>query len=420
VRGATKRFPTRTLERKQKSYIAGITRKSADDVEELTEHPLLELLDHANSQMTGIELVELTALYEELTGNAYWYLVDSPLGVPSEVWPLMSQYVKIVPDPEKFIAGYIYGKTSIDQVGFKPEEVIHFSYPNPADLFYGMGPLEAALLAVDRSTSMAEYEQALFDNNSRPDFAIKVAEGTTEAERKRLYAEWKERFEGRKKSGKPVILQGEMDIQTIGYSPRDSTLLLLAKFSREEIANIFGIPMTMLEISAARAEAESQMWAYCEFTLKPRLRRLEQKLTEALASRYDPRLFLAFDDPTPANVELRLKEVETHLRTGYSCINEERSIDGQDDVEWGAIPLLPGGIAPLGSEKPGEEVPLKPGENPDAPKGLKHLATCTCATCKGEGVLLPMTHDEAKLAGSVKAVFDKQYNEVLKKIEEMG
>jgi hypothetical protein len=86
-------------------------------------------------------------------------------------------------------------------------------------------------------------------------------------------------------------------------------------------------------------------------------------------------------------------------------------------------------MSPLGQEKPeAEPVAPKPAEEakpeeseeePEKSKGLKHIPTCTGPVCKGEGILSPMTHDESKFAGTVMAVFDKQYREVLSKIEEM-
>src|SRR5690348_14416140 len=57
--------------------------KSAATIEEVTEHPLLNLLRHANSVHNAFDLWELTTLYQEVHGSAYWYLDRDPvLGVP--------------------------------------------------------------------------------------------------------------------------------------------------------------------------------------------------------------------------------------------------------------------------------------------------------------------------------------------------
>ena len=171
----------------------------------------------------------------------------------------MSQYTWIVPSETDFVKGYIYGKTMDDSAAqfYTPEQVMHFRLPNPADQWYGMRPLIAAMSAVNRSEAQAEYEQALWDNNARPDFAIKAPIGTTEEQKKRLYRFWESKHRGPKRAGRPIILTGDQSIEKLGWSPKDTGLILAAKFNREEIADTFGVPMTMLEVSKSRAEAEA-------------------------------------------------------------------------------------------------------------------------------------------------------------------
>jgi HK97 family phage portal protein len=352
VKGRTARFPSKPVESRTVKYLETALSKALDDVSEILDHPLLVALGDANSVMTGRELALLTHLYNELTGNAYWYLERGTLGIPSAIWPLMSQWVRIIPDEKQFVSGYLYGKTTAQQKAYAAEEVLHFLYPNPKDYFYGLSPLEAVVGDVDLATAQMEHEQALYDNQARPDFILKVNSTMPEESRKRLYSEWLQAFQGRKKQGKPVILQGDMDITTIGFSPRDTGLLASAKFSREKIANAFGIPLTMLENSQSRAEAEAQLYGYMRDTIVPRLRLFEARLNERLCPLYDERLFLVFDDPIPENREQRLAQMDVRLRNGVTSINEERQIDGLEEAEWGTVPLLSTALQPIGTPAP--------------------------------------------------------------------
>lgn len=352
VKGKTARFPSKVLEPRSIKSLELALGKALGEVSEVLEHPMLATLGDANNVMTGRELSLLTHLYNELTGNAYWYIERGNLGIPTAIWPLMSQYVRIVPDEKLFVSGYLYGKSTAKQQAYDAEEVLHFLYPNPKDYFYGLSPLEAVVGDVDLATAQMEHEQALYDNQARPDFVIKVNQTMPEESRKRLYTEWLQAFQGRKKQGKPVILQGDMDITQIGFSPRDTGLLASAKFSREKIANAFGIPLTMLENSQSRAEAEAQLYGYMRDTIVPRLRLFEARLNERLCPLYDERLFVAFDDPVPENREQRLAQMTARLTTGMTSINEERQIDGLEEAEWGAVPLVSTTLQPIGTPPP--------------------------------------------------------------------
>ena len=50
---------------------------SVDQLEEVTDHPILTLLDQVNSELDRYTLMELTDLYMETTGAAYWLLAVS-------------------------------------------------------------------------------------------------------------------------------------------------------------------------------------------------------------------------------------------------------------------------------------------------------------------------------------------------------
>ena len=48
----------------------------------------------------------------------------------------------VLPDREKFIAGYRYTVNG-RFVDYAPEEIVHLKYANPMDDFYGMGTIKA-------------------------------------------------------------------------------------------------------------------------------------------------------------------------------------------------------------------------------------------------------------------------------------
>ena len=124
--------------------------RRADGVDEVTDlaHPLVRLLEEVNPFETRHGLWERTVTFLELTGNAYWYVAENRLGVPAEIWLIPSQMMRVVPDRQRFIKGYVC-RVEGSEVGFDRRDIIHLKYPNPRSLYYGRGPLQAAAASVD-------------------------------------------------------------------------------------------------------------------------------------------------------------------------------------------------------------------------------------------------------------------------------
>lgn len=351
VRGSTQRFPTRELQPEQKAYIGKLQRAS-EEVREILDHPLLRLLHLANPHQTGLELFELTVLFQELTGNGYWYLPSNGLGVPYEIWPLPPQYVKIVPSETNFVEGYLYGKDPTKMRAFSAKDIIHLRYPHPGNQLYGMGPLQAGLGAVDRAQAQADYKQAMWDNNARPDFMIKSQYRLGEENRERLLADFRRLHGGPKRAGKPIVLEGDMEIEELGWSPRDTAMLMEAKYDRSEICAMFGMPTTFFEVTKSRSEAEANLFAYATHTIQPRLRRLEAVINEELTPRFDKRLFVAFDNPVPENRELELDEIKAFAQYGVLTQNELRDREGYPHLDGGDELTRPATLVPANAPVP--------------------------------------------------------------------
>jgi len=104
-----------------------------------------------------------------------------------------------------------------------------------------------------------------------------------------------ENISGVMNAGKPVVLEAEMDVGTIGIDPTDAQLLESRGFSVEEICRWFRVPPFMVghaeKSTSWGSGIEQQMIGFLTFTLAPWLKRIEQAiwkdlLTPAERSRY--------------------------------------------------------------------------------------------------------------------------------------
>jgi HK97 family phage portal protein len=329
--------------------------KNAQEIEEVTDHPFLDLLKQVNPFMNRFELFEMTDLYQEMVGNCYWYIVRNGLGIPEQIWLLPPDRVKIVPSITDWISGYVLKNGNGVDVPFEPEEVVHFKFPNTRNQYYGAGPLSAAIDVYNINENINSFELSTFRNSAIPPLVITEPEGSAiqEDEWRRIIAKWNATYAGVEQSGRVGWLGGGLQVKQIGLSPKDLAYMAGRKITMQEIAAIFGVPMSKLTSEDVnRSNAETGEGTYQADTVRPRCKRFEEKVNEQILPLYDEQLFYMADDPVPQNREFALKKMQVSLQTGLTTINEERIKEGLEEVEWGNVPIQPQGSVPYTGEKP--------------------------------------------------------------------
>jgi HK97 family phage portal protein len=364
--GAKRLWNTRRTGRRTKAYLAGdlsqlpsrhaMTKAAefGDDYEIVTEnHPVLELLSKVNPYQNGFDATVLRVLYTELTGNAYLHpVLSNTTDVPVQLWTLPSQWVEIVPgDPrrgEPFIRGYRYGATEPQKVDFAPEEIIQFKLPNPGDMYYGLGKVEAAWGAVTSNVALHEMDYFFFQNKSRPDYLVVAKGNASEEELDRFSAEVENKLRGTKKTGKFLAVTGDIDLKPLQFPPKD---LQGRDEVVEEIAAVFGVPVSMLRANDPNlASATVGFASWKETTVLPMLRMDEEVLNQSLLPLFgiEEDAFLAYDNPVKADEAQETSKRLSYVQGGILTANEAREMEGlEKSGDPNADRLLIGG-QPLG------------------------------------------------------------------------
>ena len=317
---------------------------NASGLEEVLHHPLLTLLRQVNPIHNSFDLWELTTLYQEVHGCAYWYLQLGPLGVPENIWILPAQNVtpRRRPNSQNIVDFYEYRIGSRSQE-FRPEEIIHFRYPDPKDPYTsGLSPLRAAFESIAVLSDYMAFKQAKFENRAIPDAIVSPDEVMGEEERDRLETQWNSKFR-RGGAGKVLVSESGLKVQLLNQSLGDLAALAEMKVTKEDIANAFHVPLSYLTTNTNLANLQAAEHQHMSKAIHPRLQRRDQKINERLIPLYDPtgRLFVASEDPVPVNQELSIAQQQMNLKFGIVTINEVRGEMGLPPVEWGNKPWLP-------------------------------------------------------------------------------
>ena len=210
----------------------------------------------------------------------------------------------------------------------------------------GMSQLRHALLnSVGVAISANEHTAAFFSNGARPDFVLKL-EGNMDPEARQEFRDsWDQMFGGARRSHRPAILEGGLDLKEITMNAEDAQLLSTRQFQVEDIARIFGVPPFMigsLEKSSSWGTGIEQMSiGFVKYTLMPILVKFEQEFDRKVLR--DPSLCLKFNTAGLERGDLKTR-YEAHRTAigragepGFMLINECRALENLPPVEGGDI-----------------------------------------------------------------------------------
>lgn len=317
-------------------------------------HPLLDLIRRPNPRQDGASFLESVSSHLLLSGNAYIEAIalSSESGAMNsgnirELYALRPDRMKLVSGPDGWPRAYDYtvaGQTvRFDQAGAIPS-ILHLTFFNPLDDHYGMGPLEAAAIAVDTHNSAAGWNKALLDHSARPSGALVFeGEGTTvlNADQfERIRTQFSEQFQGAANAGRPLVLDGGLTWTPMSLSPRDMDFLESKHAAAREIALAFGIPPMLLAIPGDNTysnyqEANRVFWRQ---SVLPLAGRIACALTSWLAPAFGNGLFLAADTDRIEALNLdRAALWERVSRARFLTINEQRLATGYSPVEGGDV-----------------------------------------------------------------------------------
>ncbi len=318
-----------------------VYRVQGDQRLEVEHHPLEVLLDQPNPHLSRFELFEQTLGALELTGNAFWYLAGDAMGRPSQIWPLRPDRVSIVPDPEHYVRGYLYEVDGV-RIPFEAVEIVHFKRWHPANDYYGLSALEAARMAVETDRAMARWNQNTFGSeNGVPAGIVNITDFVSDNDFERIKREWRSSY-GSAQRKTAFLRGGTVQWQNIGLSHTDLDFLKGRLAHRDEILNIFGIPVGLVSENATEANATVAERQFIERTLWPKLVRMAQKITQEMLPFYPGTHIAAFEDIRPTDVQARLDEIRA--AQNVLSINEIRQ-------RFYDLPPAPWGEMPVGMEE---------------------------------------------------------------------
>ncbi|MCY0094436.1 phage portal protein [Hoeflea ulvae] len=275
-----------------------------DGGREQERHPVLDLLGRPDPNGAGDGFFETLYGHLVLSGNA-WINPVSAGGHLAGLQLLRPDRMRVITGPDGWPTGYEHQAGGRRQrFAVTPEEgpgLLHLKLFHPLDDHLGFAPLEAALMALDLHNAAMNWNKALLDNSARPSGALvyqpKDGGNLTPEQYERLKAELEEGYQGARRAGRPMLLEGGLDWKAMGLTPRDMDFVEAKNGAARDIALALGVPPMLLGIPGDLTYANYQEAnrAFCRLTVLPLVARTAQALTAWLQPIHGAGLKIDYD-----------------------------------------------------------------------------------------------------------------------------
>lgn len=221
--------------------------------QQLTDHPLLDLLENPNPQRDGFQFAEATCSDFKIFGNAFWWMVGGDDGLPRELWRLRPDRVKIIPS-----TGYYVYVLDTERILFHPLEIMHLSAYSATDDWFGDSSLAGARLEISTDYAMALYQNRFFGKNvAIPAGMWLLPESLPDPRYQETKAEILEMYSGDRRT---AVARASVDGEPVqfveaGLRQEDMSFIEGRKFNRQVIYESMEIPTGMLSEASTEAHA---------------------------------------------------------------------------------------------------------------------------------------------------------------------
>lgn len=319
---------------------------------------LVELLSKVNPYWTAARLLEMTEMSLLLRGSSYW-LLDRGQGrsrrEPREIWWLNPDNVKVLRGGD-YIKSFEYDTGSGRPLELAPDEIVWFRYPNPANQWAGLSPLDAARIVADTGSAALQSNRRMFSQGMQLAGFVAPAdkEDTWSKEQgAEIEASLQRRFSGANKAHRWAVLGRQMTFQALTLSPKDIEFVALLKWSFEDICRVFGLSPDLLGGERTYANAAEARLAFWQDTMMPECSFFANELTEQLLPLFPGQADVAEFDLSGVDVlqereEAKWGRIKEQIATGYTTINRELAKVGEKPVAWGDDWWAPVSLVPVG------------------------------------------------------------------------
>ncbi|MDX0462141.1 phage portal protein [Sinorhizobium medicae] len=333
------------------------------------DHPLFRILhDSPNYDQTATDFWEFSSASIELWGNSYAAIERNGGGRVAALTPLRPDSVSV----RRLENGNLEYRWTMDgenHVG-SDRAILHIRGFG-GDPLGGMSTLHFGRHAFGLARAIDRAAAGTFSNGMIAQTALTFERWLTDEQRNLAETKLSEKYIGAKNSGRPIILEGGTKIDVLSIKPEDAQMLESRGFSVEEVCRFFGVPPFMVghtqKVTSFGSGLEQQVLGFQKFTLRRRLKRIEQALEKQLLTSAERAAGLTIEFNLEGLLRgdstARAAFYQSALANGWMTINEVREKENLPRVEGGDVPRMQMQNVPITEAGKQREALPAPAEN---------------------------------------------------------
>lgn len=315
---------------------------------QITDHHFVNLLDKPNNTLTGDQFFKLASKYKDATGECYIEKVGVFGNKPTSLELL---------NPARVTKNYDAARSAIVSINYTDlagqtrtipfEDIIYWYNPLPKEPLEGESILMAGLRSIEADITLQEYQHRIATNGGKLDGVFRFKDpNLNRSQLVELKETFKEALADSKETDNIMFVGGGGEYQNVGLSPAELGYLDTRKMLADDMARLTGVPNAVLGVTAGEtfANSDAAIRIFLRETVKPLVEDLVNVLNwHLIPDEYD----LRFVDPTPEDIENKLKIITTAEQTNTLTINERREMLGYEPITGGDEILVPFAKTPL-------------------------------------------------------------------------
>ncbi|MBF8246372.1 MAG: phage portal protein [Rickettsia sp.] len=230
-------------------------KKSLDiNLEVIHQHQLIDLLNRPNVSDNFSEIISSVSKNLLLYGNSYLLLEKNPYTEILDLNIINPENIEFLYQKNKMI-GYQYlfnGQKHFFDINTTNHinSVLHIKSNHLKNDQYGVSSLKTIYKATNLYSDILDWNQSLLKHASKPSGTLSFKDGhnLTHEQFDRLKEHFYDNFTGASNSGKPLILEGELEWKDLEKHQKLEKFLELKDSLSRDIALAFNIPAQLLGI----------------------------------------------------------------------------------------------------------------------------------------------------------------------------